>query len=65
MKSKNVKPFTQRTKKIIIAAIRGFLTGVKTKKIHKGRIWGRFRDIWRVLLEILPVQKSKEKPTKN
>ena len=29
-----------------------------------GRIWGGIRDICRVFLEILPLQKSKEKETK-
>ena len=36
-------------------------TGVKTKEIRKGRIWAGVRDIWRVFLEILPLQKSEEK----
>ena len=35
--------------------------GVKTEEIRKGRISTGSRDIWRVLLEILPLQKSKEK----
>ena len=39
--------------------------GVKTGEIRKGRIWGVFRAIWRVFLEILPLHKSKEKRRKN
>ena len=39
-------------------------TGVKTEKIDKGRIWADLGDIWRICLEILPLQKSKEKPRK-
>ena len=35
--------------------------GVETTEIRKGRIWAGLRDIWRVFLEILPLQKSKEK----
>ena len=42
----------------------GYLLGVKTEKIGKGRIWGLFRAIWMVFLEILPLHKSKEKPIK-
>ena len=38
--------------------------GVKTDKICKGRILAGVRDIWSVFLEILPLQKSKEKHRK-
>ena len=34
--------------------------GVKTDEIRKGRVLMGLRDICRVLLEILPLQKSKE-----
>ena len=34
--------------------------GVKTKEIRKGRILAGVRDIWRVVLEILPLQNSKK-----
>ena len=39
--------------------------GVKTETIGKGRILGGLKAIWRVFLEILPLQKSKEKRRKN
>ena len=43
--------------------------GVKTEEIRKGRILAGLRDIWKVFLEILPLQNSKEKkrekPEKN
>ena len=39
--------------------------GVKTEEIRKGRILAGLTDIWRVFLEIRPLQKSKEKPRKN
>ena len=32
------------------------LSGVKTEEIRKGRILVGLRDIWRVLLDILPLQ---------
>ena len=35
--------------------------GVKTEEIRGGRIVVGLRDIWRVCLEILPLQQSKEK----
>ena len=38
--------------------------GVKTEEIRKGRIWAGLRGIWWVCLEILPLQKSKEKRRK-
>ena len=39
-------------------------SGVKTKEIPKGRIWAGLRAIWTLFLEILPLQKSKEKHAK-
>ena len=41
------------------------LVGVKTEEIRKGRIWAGLRDIWRAFLEIIPLQKSKEKRGKS
>ena len=37
-------------------------SGVKTEENRKGRILAGLRDMRRVLLEILPSQKSKEEP---
>ena len=39
-------------------------TGVKTEEIRKGRILAGLRAIWKVFLEILPLQKSNEKRRK-
>ena len=36
-------------------------TGVETEEIREGRILAGVRNIWRVFLDILPCQKSKEK----
>ena len=36
-------------------------SGVKTEKIRKRRILAGLRDVWRVFLEILPLQNSKDK----
>ena len=40
------------------------LSGVDTEKIGKGRILADLRDICKVFVEILPLQKSKDKPRK-
>ena len=40
------------------------VSGVKSDNFCKGRILADVVDIWRVFLEILPLQKSKEKPRK-
>ena len=39
--------------------------GVQTAEIRKGRILAGLRDMWRVLLEILPLQESEEKHWKS
>ena len=36
-------------------------SGVKAEEIRKGRIWAVLKEIWKVFLEILPLQKSNEK----
>ena len=36
------------------------ISGVKTEENRKGRISAGLRGIWKVLLEILPLHKSKE-----
>ena len=38
---------------------------VKTEKIRKWRIWVGLRDIWRIFVEILPLQKIKGNSLKN
>ena len=35
------------------------MSGVKPEEIRKGRILAGLKDIWRVCLEILPLQKSR------
>ena len=55
-------PVASKSKKLVRFALGQ--SGADTEKINKGRILGEgLRNIWRVCLEILPLQQSKEKPT--
>ncbi len=40
-------------------------SGVEPENFCKGRIFGDFVDIWKIFLEILPLQNSGKKPRKN